>query len=254
MGYHEIAPAEFEAFSRTHEPLVLDMRDPVSFDSAHIDGARRVTDELIAELRRSRAFGKTLLIYCYHGISSHDLASLFVALGFTSVFHLAGGWQAWAAFDADRQPVVVSYELQGWLADNGFEQSSPLARSERGMTPLMLASLQGNMAIVSELVACGAGLHLVNDDGNTALWFACTGEHTEMIRLLIDSGLDPDHQNPDGASCLIYAASAGKLEVVQTLLEAGADPDLATLDGFTALDCAATLPVLRLLRRPKAAA
>jgi len=247
MPYHVLEAVEVDGFIAAHDPLILDMRDPASRARGTIAGAEVITDELIAALRRSRAFERPILIYCYHGISSHDMAAFFAGLGFRQVYNLTGGWAAWEASRPVAQD-TASPLLARWYAARGFAPGTPAARIARGMTPLMQASLAGEVAIVEELLGFEACRHLTNDDGNTALWFACKGDHTEVMRRLLQAGLDPDHQNPEGVTCLIYAASAGKLAVVRTLLEAGADQSLATLDGFTALDCAATLPVLRLLR------
>jgi len=247
MGYQQLEAIEVDGFIAEYDPLILDMRDPASRARGTMAGAQAITDELIAGLRRSRAFERPILIYCYHGISSHDMAAFFTSLGFKQVYNLTGGWAAWEA-SRPADGVTPSPLLSRWYATNGFQEPNPMARGTRGMTPLMQASLTGNLAIVEGLLGFEACRQLTNDDGNTALWFACKGDHTVVMQRLLQAGIDADHQNPEGVSCLIYAASAGKLAVVRTLLDAGADRNLATVDGFTALDCAASLPVLRLLR------
>ncbi len=253
MPYQDIAAAEVPGFLARHDPVVLDMRDPASFGRGHIDGAQPVSDALIHALRTSgEAATRPVLVYCYHGISSRELSTFLARIGFAHIFNLEGGWQAWAQFRAARGP-APSPELAQWYAANGFAAPEPFALNGRHLTPLMQAALNGEAAIVDELLARPGIIDVENGDGNTALWFACTSDSTDIIGSLIRHGADIDHANREGVTCLIYAASAGKLAVVRTLLDCGASRAPATRDGFTALDCAATLPVLRLLR-PRGAA
>jgi thiosulfate/3-mercaptopyruvate sulfurtransferase len=139
--------------------------------------------------------------------------------------------------------------LQHWLTQHGFASDDINALGACGLTPLMRAARLGDAARVLALLARGAQLETRNADGNNALWFACVGEHLDMIALLAKRGIDLDNQNDNGATCLMYASSTGKDAVVRALLAAGADPRLKSLDDFTALDVAATLDCLRLLRR-----
>jgi thiosulfate/3-mercaptopyruvate sulfurtransferase len=139
--------------------------------------------------------------------------------------------------------------LQHWLAEHGFTSDDINALGACGLTPLMRAARQGDAERVSALLQCGARLETRNADGNNALWFACVGEHLDMIGLLVSLGINMDNQNDNGATCLMYASSTGKEAVVKALLAAGARPELKSLDDFTALDVAATVGCLRLLRR-----
>lgn len=243
MPYNDISAAELPAFIMRENPAVLDMRDAPSYVRGHIPGARLLTDAAIRALRGS---SRPLVLYCYHGVSSRDMARLLVRAGFT-VFNLEGGWQAWQQQHAAPAP-APSARLAAWCAAQGFAEADAFAPNDAGLTPLMQAALDGEQAIVDELLSVHGSVELVNGDGNTALWFACKGEHAQIMRSLIAQGADIDHANREGVTCLIYAASAGKLVAVRTLLEAGASLAPETLDGFTALDCAASLPVLRLLR------
>jgi len=45
--------------------------------------------------------------------------------------------------------------------------------NEKGQTPLMLASMQGNATLVKVLIEMGASIDAVDNNGFTALHYAC---------------------------------------------------------------------------------
>jgi thiosulfate/3-mercaptopyruvate sulfurtransferase len=141
--------------------------------------------------------------------------------------------------------------LRSWLAEHGFTSDDLNALGPSGLNPLMRAARLGDANLVDGLLQRGARLETRNTDGNNALWFACVGEHHDMIALLVKHGIDIDNQNDNGATCLMYASSTGKDAVVKTLLAHGANAELQSLDDFTALDVAATIGCLRLLRNSR---
>jgi hypothetical protein len=199
---------------------------------------------------KSRQRERPVLVYCYHGNSSRDLCQFIAGFGYTRVYNLVGGWQDWLKFSqtATGAPCSPSPSLSTWLMDRGFPVDRLHARIDNGMSPLMLAALKGERALVEELLALGADPNHVNDDDHHALWFACVHGDPELVSLLIAHGAHVDNQNVNGATALIYAASAGKTGIVRLLLDAGADTTLETLDGFTALDVAANLACMNMLR------
>ena len=77
--------------------LVIDLRAKESYDAGHIGDARNVP---IAELQ-SRADGlkkwrdKNVITYCDSGTSGASGARALMKLGFTKVFNLHGGLNAW---------------------------------------------------------------------------------------------------------------------------------------------------------------
>ena len=59
-----------------------------------------------------------------------------------------------------------------------------------------------------------------------------------MVQALVDAGADKDKANNEGETPLYGAAWGGHTEVVQALLDAGADWTKKTQDGKTAMDIA----------------
>lgn len=244
MNYRDIHPAEVQALRAEPDLLIFDIRDPSSHARGHLDGAQPVSDAILQQLLKSRQRRRPVLVYCYHGNSSRSMCEFIAGLGFERVHNLVGGWQAWERFIA----ATPSPALVAWLGQCGFPADAIHARIDNGMSPLMLAALRGERALVTELLALGADPNHVNDDDHHALWFACVRGDADLVSLLIDHGGKVDNQNVNGATCAIYAASTGKLEVLRRLVEAGADLALETSGGYTALESASTLPVLKYLR------
>jgi rhodanese-related sulfurtransferase len=251
MSYHDLHPARLHDLRAEPELLILDMRDPASLAQGHIEGAQPVSDALLRQLMKQRHHERPVLVYCYHGNSSRDLCQFIAGFGYTRVYNLVGGWQGWQQFTQTEAP---SPALSAWLVEHGFPADSLHARIDNGMSPLMLAALKGERALVEELLAVGADPNHVNDDDHHALWFACVHGDPELVSLLIAHGANVDNQNVNGATCAIYAASTGKLDVLKRLVDAGANLDRETSGGYSALESASTLPVLKYLRRVTAAA
>jgi len=248
VKYSDISVDEVEELLRYPDLLILDYRDAQTFAQGHITAAVNVSNELVGRLMREKVFDQPLLVYCYHGNSSRELAGLLAMIGYRRVYNLVDGWQAWQNHQQRLAVAAVDPHLKAWLVKNGFQPPTPGATVRNSMTPLMLAALQGEAMIVTLLLQAGIDINRRNDDDNNALWFACVGNHPAVARQLIDQGIDIDNQNVNGATCLIYAASAGKSAMVRLLVEAGADLQCTTLDDFTALDSATTLPILKYLK------
>jgi rhodanese-related sulfurtransferase len=233
---------------RRGEALILDVRDPGSFEKAHIDGAQHASSANLSAIISGTRKARPVLFYCYHGNASCEFAQIFSDFGFAEVYSLDGGYEAWRT--APRSPADTKCDaaLQQWLAAQGFPADDINGVVANATTPLMKAGHRGEGAIVRMLIAAGAPLDARNADGNNALWLACVGGHLDVIDILVDAGIDLNNRNDNGATALMYGASSGKADVIARLLAKGADPSPETLDGFSALDLASTVECLALLR------
>ncbi len=75
--------------------LFVDIRDPGSYQQAHIPGAIHLNDGNVQEFLQNTAKDCDVVVYCYHGNSSMGAAGYFLENGFTNVASMMGGFEAW---------------------------------------------------------------------------------------------------------------------------------------------------------------
>lgn len=130
------------------------------------------------------------------------------------------------------------------LAEQSFKVAEVLARhpqtqadvrNHRDETPLMLAALRGQEALVIALVARGAS---VNKSGWTPLHYAATGGHARVAAFLIGAQAEVNAESPNGTTPLMMAAMYGNSQTVKLLLESGAEAHVVNDQGLSALDFA----------------
>ena len=95
MSYEDLHINEIDNFLKQDNVIVIDVRDIHSFRAEHIKGAVHIDGPTMGNLIRQRKNNPAILIYCYHGNLSRDVASMVSGFGFTNVSHLVGGWEAW---------------------------------------------------------------------------------------------------------------------------------------------------------------
>ncbi|XP_020774936.1 kinase D-interacting substrate of 220 kDa B isoform X1 [Boleophthalmus pectinirostris] len=100
------------------------------------------------------------------------------------------------------------------------------SRSDNGQTPLMVASEQGNLEIVQELIRRGANVNLDDIDSWTSLICAAKEGHIEVVQELLENGANLEHRDMGGWTALMWAAYKGRTEVARLLLEKGANPNI----------------------------
>jgi uncharacterized protein len=94
----------------------------------------------------------------------------------------------------------------------------------KGMPPLILAVMSGNLPIVEALIQAGADVKATDPAlGDTALHWACSSGDVALARLFLSRGIPVDSRNAMGGTPLMGAAMAGKVELVKLLLARGAN-------------------------------
>lgn len=107
--------------------------------------------------------------------------------------------------------------------------------NQNGLNALHLASKEGHVEVVSELIQRGASVDAATKKGNTALHIASLAGQAEVVKVLVTNRANVNAQSQNGFTPLYMAAQENHLEVVKFLLDNGASQSLATEDGFTPL-------------------
>ena len=90
-----------------------------------------------------------------------------------------------------------------------------------GETPLMMAAYNGSYDLVTYLVTQRSVE--VNHPGWSALHYASTNGHLEIVRFLLDNGAYVDPESPNGTTALMMAARGGHIQIVKLLIDRGAN-------------------------------
>ncbi|XP_055360040.1 ankyrin-3-like isoform X25 [Betta splendens] len=108
--------------------------------------------------------------------------------------------------------------------------------NQNGLNALHLASKEGHVEVVAELIKQGANVDAATKQkGNTALHIASLAGQTDVVKELVTHGANVNAQSQNGFTPLYMAAQENHLEVVQFLLDHGSSQSIATEDGFTPL-------------------
>ena len=137
------------------------------------------------------------------------------------------------------------------LACNGSEEEvrnlisigvNPNCREAKGYrwTPLYNAAIHSRTNITKLLLDAGADPNMASTyDGSTPLLMAAQNGSTDLVKLLLSAGADPNKANNDGITPLEVAVSRELNDIVTILLKAGANPNKVNNHGQTPLHTAA---------------
>jgi ankyrin repeat protein len=122
------------------------------------------------------------------------------------------------------------------LLDAGAELRLPDGVRAR-RSPLVLASMTGDVAAIKLLLARGA------EPSSEALSEAVTFGHADAVRALIDAGADASITESSGVNLLHWATITNRASVIPILVRAGVPLNATDDNGFTPLMYAATVDV-----------
>ena len=77
------------------ECLFVDIRDPGSYQSAHVPGALHLHDGNVQEFVENTDKNAAVVVYCYHGNSSLGATAYLIENGFKNAASMSGGFEAW---------------------------------------------------------------------------------------------------------------------------------------------------------------
>jgi len=78
--------------------LLLDIRDMRDFVADHHPRALHLDNDALRSILKSRDKDTHIVVVCYHGNASKDIAQLFGDFGFRHCYSVDGGFEAWRNF------------------------------------------------------------------------------------------------------------------------------------------------------------
>jgi thiosulfate sulfurtransferase len=96
MSFKHISVAEVRTLLGKEKVVIADIRDPNSFAAGHIPGSVSLSNANIAHFMQEHEFDDTIVVVCYHGISSQGASNYLVEQGFENVHSMDGGFTQWA--------------------------------------------------------------------------------------------------------------------------------------------------------------
>jgi sulfur-carrier protein adenylyltransferase/sulfurtransferase len=107
-GVPELSPTEFAArwpsYATGDEVVLLDVREHDELALAAVDGALHIPMREIPARIADLDSGKPLVVMCHSGGRSRRVAEFLQQNGFSSVFNLKGGIEAWSTQIDSRVP------------------------------------------------------------------------------------------------------------------------------------------------------
>ena len=113
-------------------------------------------------------------------------------------------------------------EMAELLLNAGAKAS---AANQLGATPILLAAINGNAAILERLIRAGADPNApVSDTGDTALMIAARTGKVDAVKVLLDQGAKVNTKESwGGTTALMWAISELHPDVTKLLVDRGAD-------------------------------
>jgi ankyrin repeat protein len=99
------------------------------------------------------------------------------------------------------------------------------AANQFGATPMLLAAMNGNAAILDRLIAAGADPNApISQTGDTALMITARTGQVDAVRILLNHGAKVNTKESwGGTTALMWAVSERHVAVAELLIERGAD-------------------------------
>ena len=90
-------------------------------------------------------------------------------------------------------------------------------RDDKGYTPLILATYDGNFEVAQFLLQHGASTEIKDNSGRTALMGAAFKGNEREVKLLLDHGANAAASDSKGMTSMMYAVMFARISVIKEL-------------------------------------
>ncbi|NBH75846.1 MULTISPECIES: thiosulfate sulfurtransferase GlpE [Rodentibacter] len=105
MSFKEITPQQ--AWEMMQQGAILaDVRDAQRYTYSHPKDAFHLTNQTFLQFEELVDFDSPIIIICYHGISSRNVAEFLAKQGYENVYSIVGGFDSWMRSDL---PIKIEY-------------------------------------------------------------------------------------------------------------------------------------------------
>lgn len=91
----EITPEEAWQLLQQEEAVLVDIRDLPRFSYSRPQGAFHLTNQSYGQFQDEYDFDQPVIVSCYHGVSSRNVAQFLLEQGYEQVYSVKGGFDAW---------------------------------------------------------------------------------------------------------------------------------------------------------------
>lgn len=190
-----------------------------------------INDGAVLQTKNNRGLTPLMLASCSSGKEATEVVRVLVShksdIGSTDYM----GWTCLHHACRNGKTEAAKYLME--------RKADPLAKTQDLRTTLMLATVEGKMDLIKELLRLKEVRdHTADRDtlGVTALHCACKEDgQVEILKLLIEHNGKPNAKDVDGKTPLMWAAESGKLDLIKQLIKRGGDLDGKDKTSRTAL-------------------
>lgn len=93
----QLTPIQLQQHLQNNEDLfLLDVREPFEFEYAKISGSALIPMNQIQQRLHELQVDREMIVICHHGVRSQMVAEFLEYSGFSRIYNLAGGIDAWS--------------------------------------------------------------------------------------------------------------------------------------------------------------
>ncbi len=100
-----ILARDVEAFALEHQPIVIDLRDPISFNRAHLMGSNNLSQNVLRDNLDRLPRDHAIVLVSDDGQKGHVALRMLKGAGFDTVYNLSGGY-----ISLERHARAIGYE------------------------------------------------------------------------------------------------------------------------------------------------